>query len=326
MDPVVLAQVLRQLPIPDDANLLVGHEGADDAAVYRVNDDLAIIQTLDFFTPMVDDPYLYGQIAAANSLSDVYAMGGKPILALNILAFPDRLGAEVLGEVLRGGADKVKEAGANTVGGHTIIDEEPKFGLSVMGFVHPERVWTNAGMRGGDLLFLTKKLGTGVLNTALKADMLDAKQIDALAASMAELNKAAAEAGMDAGVSAATDITGFGFLGHAMEMAQSSRRDIEIDLSAFRFLDGAKEMAEMGFVPSGSYRNRKYIDGRCFGLEEQPRWLADLLVDPQTSGGLLLAVPESSAAALQESLQQRGVFYRRVGRALPTDEGKLYLR
>ena len=326
MDPMVLAQVLRQLPIPDDPNLLVGHSSADDAAVYRLTDDLAVIQTLDFFTPMVDDPYQFGQIAAANSLSDVYAMGGKPVLALNIAAFPDCLDPEVLGEILRGSSAKVREAGANTVGGHTISDDEPKFGLSVMGLVHPAKVWANTGARPGDFIYLTKKIGTGILNTAMKVDLLAADVVVEVIRIMSELNAQAASAAQAVGISAATDITGFGLLGHAMEMAQGSGLDMEIQSDRVPCISATKEMAEMGLIPAGAYRNRGYIADHCVGLEHVIRWKADAMVDPQTSGGLLLSVPEAKAASLEHELQERGVFAALIGQMLSSTEGNIILR
>ena len=326
MDPMVLAQVLRQLPVPNDPNLLVGHSSADDAAVYRLTDDLAVIQTLDFFTPMVDDPYQFGQIAAANSLSDVYAMGGKPVLALNIAAFPDCLDPEILGEILLGSSAKVREAGANTVGGHTISDDEPKFGLSVMGLVHPSRIWANTAARPGDILYLTKKLGTGILNTAMKVDLLEADVIDEVIRTMSELNAQAASAAQAVGISAATDITGFGLLGHAMEMAQGSCLDMVIYADKVPCISSTKEMAEMGLIPAGAYRNRGYIAGHCVGLDQVVRWKADAMVDPQTSGGLLLSVPEARATALERELSERGVFAAQIGHMLSSTDGNIILR
>lgn len=316
MDPTILAQVLRYLPTPTDENLLVGIETSDDAAVYRLTDDLAVIQTLDFFTPIVDDPYLYGQIAAANALSDIYAMGGRPILALNIVCFPNHLPPGILGEILRGGADKVTEAGASTVGGHSVQDNEPKYGLSVTGLVHPKKIWTNKGAQEGDILLLTKPLGSGILNTAAKVDLLSPENLREAIDWMRMLNRKAAELAYDLPLSAATDITGFGFLGHLCEMAQGSGKDLEIDSSKIPVMSGAREMAEMGMIPSGAYRNREHVAQWTEMEPTVPLWLQDLMVDPQTSGGLLLSLPPPVAAELQKRYEAAGVFYAIVGRVL----------
>lgn len=293
---------------------------SDDAAVYRLNDDMAVIQTLDFFTPMVDDPYLFGQVAAANSLSDVYAMGGRPILALNITCFPNCLPIDVLGEILRGGADKVVEAGALTVGGHTVEDNEPKYGLSVTGLVHPRRVWANSGAQPGDILFLTKPLGSGIINTAVKADVANAAQEKEVVQVMAALNKAAAEAAADIGVNGCTDITGFGFLGHALELAKASAVGLEIWANRIPLLTGAIDMAKMGIIPAGAYRNRDYV-GAAVHFSGIDQAVEDVLFDPQTSGGLLLSVPEAKAAKLELAFRERGVAWAAaVGRVAASPE------
>jgi selenide,water dikinase len=273
---------------------LVGFSGSDDAAVYRINNDTAVIQTLDFFTPVVDDPFVFGQIAAANSLSDIYAMGGEPVLALNIVCFPKCLHLDVLKDILLGGADRVKEAGALLVGGHTIQDDEPKYGLSVMGLVHPDRVVTNSGARPGDVLVLTKPLGTGIINTAIKADMADTDVYDSAVETMTALNSDAARAMQQVGAKGCTDITGFGLVGHCMEMAEASGVSIRLRKDKIPVLEGARELARMGMVPAGAYSNKSYAGGRV-NLKGVETDLEDIIFDPQTSGGLLISLPEDKA-------------------------------
>lgn len=272
----------------EDSNLLVGIETADDAAVYKLNDEQAAIQTLDFFTPVVDDPYTFGQIAAANSLSDVYAMGGKPTVALNIVCFPNCLNIEILGEILKGGADKVKEAGAVVIGGHSVSDDEPKYGLSVMGLVHPDKILKNYGAKPGDILILTKPLGTGILNTAIKAELASKEAYDKAVKIMSTLNRYSGEIIVKHNVNACTDITGFGIMGHCYEMAEGSNVTLKLYGNKIPFIEETKEYAEMGFVPAGSYNNRKYLEGK-YEIINQPQWLEDILFDPQTSGGLLIS-------------------------------------
>ena len=280
--------------------LLVGTETSDDAAVYKISEELAVIQTVDFFTPVTDDPYLFGQIAAANALSDVYAMGGEPKLALNLAAFPNCLDTEILWEILKGGADKVMEAGAVLAGGHTISDNEPKYGLCVTGFVHPKKMWKNCGAEPGDLLVLTKPLGSGILSTAEKGGIIrEAEHLEAVK-TMTTLNKYAAELAKEFQVHCCTDITGFGLAGHAMEMAKGSKKTFVIYAEKLPVLSGAREYAEMGLIPAGAYRNREFLEkdmeSRISG------WREDLLFDPQTSGGLLLAIPTEDAAGLMGRL------------------------
>ena len=280
--------------------LLVGTETSDDAAVYKISEELAVIQTVDFFTPVTDDPYLFGQIAAANALSDVYAMGGEPKLALNLAAFPNCLDTEILGEILKGGADKVMEAGAVLAGGHTISDNEPKYGLCVTGFVHPKKMWKNCGADPGDLMVLTKPLGSGILSTAEKGGIIrEAEHLEAVK-TMTTLNKYAAELAKEFQVHCCTDITGFGLAGHAMEMAKGSKKTFVIYAEKLPVLSGAREYAEMGLIPAGAYRNREFLEkdmeSRISG------WREDLLFDPQTSGGLLLAMPPEDAAGLMGRL------------------------
>ncbi|GAB6182241.1 selenide, water dikinase SelD [Desulfotomaculum defluvii] len=308
----MLAQVLRYLPSKTDPNLLVGLDTSDDAAVYRLNSELATIQTVDFFTPMVDDPYLFGQIAAANALSDIYAMGGTPLLALNIVCFPSCLAPEILGEILRGGADKVSEAGAIIAGGHSVQDDEPKYGLAVTGLVHPEKVFSNGSAQAGDLLILTKPLGTGIINTAIKADMVSKEIYDRAVNTMVTLNKDAAAAMVGIGASACTDITGFGFLGHAAEMAKASGLSLTVFAEEVPILPGVKELARMGIIPGGAYQNRKHLGESIFIEESVAREEVDILFDPQTSGGLLIAVQPKQANRLLKELHLRGVLDARV--------------
>ena len=304
----------------------MGIDTADDAGVYRLNDETALIQTLDFFTPIVDDPYLFGQIAATNSLSDVYAMGGKPLTAMNIVTFPIcRLAPEVLLAILSGGQQKIAEAGAVMLGGHTIDDDEPKYGLSVTGVVHPDKVLTNAGAQPGDALILTKAIGTGVLYTALKAELFPAG-VAAAAASMTQLNRYAAEVMERVPVHACTDITGFGLLGHAFELAAGSAVDLELDSRAVPLLPDAAEAAGMGLVPAGAYANRDYLNQVEF-RPEVPVNLQDLLFDPQTSGGLLISLAEDLAADLLAELHAAGVAVAAcIGRVTGKGTGKIHVR
>ena len=273
---------MGNLPKFHDENLLVGVETSDDAAIYKVNDELALIQTLDFFTPVVDDPYLFGQIAAANSLSDVYAMGGEPRTALNIVGFPSCLDPKILGRILEGGASKVLEAGAILAGGHSIQDDEPKYGLSVTGFVNPNKIFKNYGSQPGDVIIITKQVGSGLINTAIKAEMAEKSQIDEVVTVMTSLNKKAKEVIENYPISACTDITGFGLAGHAMEMASSSKVTFEIDVNKVPYIDGALEMAKMGLVPAGTYNNKDYISGDVESCNIEECYL-DLMYDPQTS-------------------------------------------
>ena len=321
--------------------MLVGTESSDDAAVYQISDELAMIQTVDFFTPIVDDPYTFGQIAAANALSDVYAMGGEPKLALNIAAFPNCLDPEILGEILRGGADKVMEAGATLAGGHTIQDDEPKYGLCVTGFVNPSSMWKNVGAKAGDVLILTKPLGTGILSTAVKGEMASEKEAASAAAVMATLNKYARDLVADLRVHACTDVTGFGLAGHALEMAGGSDVSFCISLSALPVMEGALEHASMGFLPAGAYRNREFAEKDCeflwrnadpdtiangtedgsddkkradASVTEQLPEREDLVFDPQTSGGLLLSMDPEDAATAMERLEGLSLPCALIGR------------
>ena len=302
MGPETLAQVLRPLrnlfPADQHPDLLVGLAVSDDAAVYKIDDETAVIQTLDFFPPVVDDPYDYGAIAAANAMSDIYAMGGEVVLALNICGFPPDLPPDVISEILRGGAEKVVEAGGVLAGGHTVDDEEPKYGLSVMGLVHPDRVWTKAAARPGDALVLTKPLGVGIITTVLKADMAAPAHIAAAVESMKKLNREAMQLIQRVGVHNATDVTGFALLGHGVEMAEKSGVRLRFHLSQIPFLDGAEEYADMWLFPGGTCDNEQaYEHAVTFapGIEDE---IQQLLYTPETSGGLLVAIPEEKLDAL----------------------------
>lgn len=281
---------MRDIPKLDSENLLVGFDTSDDAAVYKINNEKAIIQTLDFFTPIVNDPYEFGKIAAANALSDIYAMGGKATLALNIVGFPNCLDKSILKEILKGGADKVVEAEAVLIGGHSIEDDEPKYGLSVTGEVSPEKIITNKDAKKGDILVLTKPLGSGILATALKADLLSEDQIENVIFNMQELNKTASEIMVKYNVSACTDVTGFGLLGHLYEMAKGSEVSIQIDFDKLDVMSGVYENAEMGIIPAGAYENREYIGDNVFFDKNIKEVQKDILFDPQTSGGLVISI------------------------------------
>ena len=294
MGPEALAQVLRPLqglfPASQYPELLVGLEISDDAAVYRLTADVAIILTLDFFTPVVDDPYDYGAVAAANALSDVYAMGGQVAVALNICGFPSDLPSEIVTEILRGGAEKVREAGGVLAGGHTIADNEPKYGLAVMGLVHPDKILTKGGARPGDLLVLTKPLGVGIITTALKSGVADTGHVGPAIASMKKLNRRAAQLFQEIGVHACTDITGFALLGHGHEMAERSGARFIFQLDRIPFLDGAKQYAEDWLFPGGTCRNQQAYGRWVHFAPAIPEEMQQLLFTPETSGGLLAAV------------------------------------
>jgi selenide,water dikinase len=292
----------------NDPNLLVDMSTADDAGVYRLTPEIALVQTVDYITPLVDDAYQYGQIAAANSISDVYAMGGRPVLALNVVAFPtDTLSMEVLGEILRGGADKAAEAGVRIIGGHSVDDKEPKYGLAATGLVHPDRILRNSTARTGDRLILTKPLGTGVISTAIKRDLASTDLIARAVEVMTTLNKGAALAALEVGVNACTDVTGFGLLGHLHEMTAGSRCGARITFSQVPFLSGVRELAAQGVVPGGTKRNLAYIEPAVTFDAAIDAVQRLLLADAQTSGGLLLAVPRERAAQLIAALAANAV-------------------
>lgn len=324
MGPGALTEILHDLPNVKDRDLLVGYDSSDDAAVYRVSDDVAVIETVDFFTPIVDDPYLFGQIAAANALSDVYAMGGEPRVAMNLLCVPNCLPKEDVRAILEGGHSKAVEAGCVIAGGHTIQDSEPKYGLCVTGFVHPDRILKNVGAQPGDVLVLTKPIGSGVLTTALKADLISASSRDAAYAHMATLNKAAGDAVRQVSdVHACTDITGFGLLGHSFEMAEGSGVTIRLHGKALPLMDEALDMAEMGIIPSGAYRNMDYVKPHLAVLPSAQQALLDLAADPQTSGGLLVALPREQAERLLSLLRPFAPWSAIVGEVSARKASKL---
>ncbi len=319
--PGYLSQVLSDLPRVDDPNLLVGFDASDDAYVYDLGDGRGLVGTTDFFPPMVDNPFLFGQVAAANALSDVWAMGGRPALALNLLCFPNCLGIEVAGQILAGGADKCREAGVIVAGGHSINDHEPKFGLAVTGFVQLDRMLANAGAREGDALVLTKALGTGILTTAHKAELLDDAGVKVATDSMITLNKYGAEALDGLGAHAATDVTGFSLMGHSCEMAEASGVTLQIRAGSVPVMACAREMAQMGLIPAGAYRNRDFFGPRVQMGVDVPLDLSDVLFDPQTSGGLLVALPESDAETYVARLRELGQPAAIVGSAVARSAG-----
>jgi len=301
---------------PHDPNLLVGIDSRDDAGVYRLTEDIALIQTLDFFTPMVDDPFIFGQIAAVNALNDVYAMGGRPLLAMNLACYPECQDMSVLRRILEGGLDKVKEAGALIVGGHTVDDNEPKYGLSVCGTVHPSRVICNSAAIPGDRLLLTKPLGSGIISTALKAGMASPQAIAEAVAWMTTLNKEGSEAMQKVEARAATDITGFGLVGHLYEMAMASQVEIELNAEQVLFMEGALDYGRMGLIPAGAYTNRDYLLDKVQYLEEVDDTRRELLFAPETAGGLLVALDEGKAGRFMETMQQQGALCFDIGRVL----------
>jgi selenide,water dikinase len=320
--------------------VLVGFDTNDDAGVYLLSPEMALVQTVDFFTPIVDDPHTFGQIAAANALSDVYAMGGKPVSALSIVGFPDKGDPEILEQIIRGGLSKMTEAQCSVIGGHSIRNDDIQFGYAVTGIINPHRVWRNVGARAGDILLLTKAIGTGVLSTALKKDRATPDSLQAATVSMAELNRAASEAlqGIQeraraaAPIHAVTDVTGFGLLGHAREMALGdSQRNfepvsLEIDHSTVRYLPGALEAAREGFLPGGLKNNRDFIGDCARFAEGVPQEYRDLLFDPQTSGGLLISISPESADAAISTLDRHGVSARRIGKVIAKTNPLLFVR
>ena len=308
-----------------DANLLVGYDKSDDASVYRVSDELAIVQTTDFFPPIVDDPFMYGQIAATNALSDVYAMGGEPKLALNIMCIPEKMDKATVQEILRGGYAKAYEAGAIITGGHTIHGAEPIYGLAVTGFVKPENVWTNSGAQPGDVLLLTKPLGVGILTTAAKAGLVEQALLDKLYMQMSTLNKYAHDVLVKYSVHACTDVTGFALLGHSLEMAQGSGVTVHLKAQAVPYHEEAYEMADMGFIPAGAYRNRDFAEADVRVVGAVARALQDIFYDPQTSGGLLCAVPAAEAEACLAELRAVAPSTQIIGYVTEKLDSAIYL-
>lgn len=298
-----LVKLLEGFRTHSDPRLIVGYDKSDDASVYVLDEDTALVQTTDFFPPIVDDPFLYGQIAAANAMSDVYAMGGEPKLALNIMCITDDMDKHTVQEILRGGYDKAYEAGVIITGGHTISGAEPIYGLAVSGFVHPQKVLTNSGAKPGDALILTKPLGIGILTTAAKAELVEQELLNRIYRQMAQLNKYARDIMVRYSVHSCTDVTGFSLLGHAFEMAQGSGCTLYLDVSRIPFHKEAYSLAEMGFIPAGAYRNREYAQAGVRAGEGVSRAMLDICFDPQTSGGLLFSLPREEAEACLTELQ-----------------------
>lgn len=308
----------------NDKNLLVGIKTSDDAAVYKISNNLAIIHTIDFFTPVVDDPYAYGQIAACNALSDIYAMGGEPFLALNIVGVPEEFTEKILPKVLKGGADKVIEAGAIIGGGHSIKSPEPFYGLSVLGRISPSKIITNSTAKPGDALILTKPIGVGIITTSLKVDMVGKEAKSYAIETMAKLNKRASKIALEIGVNSITDITGFGLLGHSLEMASSSEVTLKIRASALPILPEAKELATMGMLPAGLYQNKNYLQNKIKISSGVSETIEDIAFDPQTSGGLLISVSKEKAKTLLKLLQKEYSKSSIIGEVMePLDYGVL---
>lgn len=321
MSPVGLGELLASLPRNEDPNLLVGFNTRDDAAVYRLSEDTAMVMTADIITPPVDDPHLFGQIAAANALSDVFAMGGKPLACLNLIGFPaDKLGPEILHGMVAGALAKVTEAGAVLAGGHTTEDEEPKFGLSVTGIVHPDRAWTNAGARAGDVLIMTKPIGSGVLFNANRKGWVSQQAMDACLDVITTLNKTAAEVLHGFDVHAATDVTGFGLAGHGLEMAEGSNATLRIDVDSVPIMAEALEMYQRGMTTGVNGVNRQLVEAKWRFERSLESWHEEIFVDPQTSGALLVAIPAEQAEDAVAALEQASVpVVRRIGQVEPYD-------
>ncbi|MGN0143656.1 MAG: selenide, water dikinase SelD [Clostridium sp.] len=309
----VLEETLKSLPKFHDTNLLVGFDTSDDACVYKINDSTVVIQTVDFFPPMVDDPYTFGQIAAANALSDIYAMGGTPSLAMNLLCFPSCLDPSIMHEILAGGYNKVAEAGAVIAGGHTIADATPKYGLSVSGFAHPDDILTNSSAETGDLLVLTKPIGIGIMNTASKAGLLSEEKIKEVSDIMTTLNKYAKESTSGLKVNSCTDITGFSLIGHSYEMAKGSSKTIELFSKDVPIINEAVNYASMGIIPEGMYNNLEYLKDKFTCADTIKQEIIDVLLDPQTSGGLLLSIPEEDALKYVSRMEEFTPFCRIIG-------------
>ena len=319
---------MRDLPLIQDPNLLTGLEHAEDAGVYKLSADLALVQTVDFFTPTVDDPFTFGQIAAANALNDVYAMGGKPLTAMNIVCFPIKtMDKSVLREVLRGGLDKMREAGVLLIGGHSVEDNEIKYGLSVTGVIHPDKVLFNRGAKAGDSLILTKPLGTGIISTAIKAEEASSEMVTKAISCMTQLNKKTSEMMIAAGdIHACTDITGFGFLGHACEMIEGSDVGMNINSAAVPIFTGLQELVETGFVPGGLYRNKNFRISQIETADTCPAWILDVFFDPQTAGGLFFSLPQEQAQNLVEKMRRSGIGDAAVvGEVVADHPGKIFI-
>ena len=320
----VLSKLLSDIPVLHDDRLLVGFDKSDDAAVYQINEELAIVQTIDFFPPIADDPYLFGQIAAANALSDIYAMGGEPKLALNVMCIPENMPKEAVHGILRGGYEKCAEAGTIICGGHSIFDDEPKYGLSVTGFVNPFKLWKNSGALPGDVLFLTKPLGIGVMTTAMKGDLLDSSQKDAVFSIMSTLNRSARDILTKYRIHACTDVTGFSLMGHLLEMCNGSGVSASVNVDHVQFITGALDYARIGILPEGMYRNRLFAEKEVDPGDKELA-LCDLLFDPQTSGGLLCAVDPEDADSVMNELIPSVPCAQRIGTIHSRGDKAIYL-
>jgi selenide,water dikinase len=304
---------MRGISVPYDENVIVGLDMRDDAGVYRLTEDIALVQTIDYITPIVDDPYVFGQIAACNSLSDIYAMGGRPLTALNVVCFPiKKFSLDRLRDILQGGLSVIQQAGAQLLGGHSVEDDEMKYGLAVTGIVHPDRVLKNNGLKAGDAVILTKPLGTGIVATAVKAGLAEDEIVGPFIQSMSTLNERAAHIMLNYSVHACTDITGFGLVGHLREMLGNDTLEAVVESRELPLLPGALDKASMGLIPGGMYRNRDYIGALCSVGEDVPRELADILFDPQTSGGLLIGLSGDDAPDLLSDLHAHGLSEARI--------------
>jgi len=325
--PEDLDQILKELPIPKDPKVLVGLDTSDDAGVYQLNEEVALVQTVDFFTPIVDDPFTFGQIAVANALSDVYAMGGSPLTGMNLVAFPVKiLSPSILREILLGGLSKMKEAGVALVGGHSIEDPEIKYGLAVTGVVHPKKILTNAKAEIGDKLVLTKPLGTGIISTALKGEMASEEAVKKVVESMVTLNRTASEQMKKFEAHACTDITGFSFIGHALEMAIASQVGMVIQSKTIPIFPEAMDYANLGLIPGGAYSNRDFFSCRVEVHSDVPDLLVIIFYDPQTSGGLLISLPSGRAEGLVAILKEEGYLHSSiVGEVVEEPRGKIRL-
>ncbi len=329
MAPGVLDKALCGLIQRENPNLIAGFDKAEDAGIYKLTDDLAIVQTLDFFTPIVDDPYLFGQIAVANALSDVYAMGGKPLVAMNIVGFPiKKLDVSVLREMLKGGMKKMEEAEVTLVGGHSVEDPELKYGISVTGVIHPDKVISNASAKIGDKVILTKPIGTGIINTALKPELVAPEIIDKVTESMITLNRKASEIMQEFGVNACTDVTGFGLLGHACEMVvEDARVGMVIYPDKIPIFPETENFAKMGIVPAGAYRNKMFRIGFIEQQSKMSDWMMDILFDPQTSGGLLICVSPEKADTMLQEMKKSGIENTTIiGEIVKESKGKIILQ
>lgn len=320
-----MAEVLKKVPQSNHPDLLVGFNKADDAGIFKISPTQALVQTVDFFPPIVDDPYYFGQIAAANALSDVYAMGGRPVTALSIVGFPMEMDPSILSDILKGGSDKVEEAKTVIVGGHSIKDKELKYGLSITGLIDPENIITNANAQAGDNLYLSKKLGTGIITTAIKNDAVDDALIDLVIAQMAELNRDTAELMLRHNVNGATDITGFGLLGHLFEMADGSAVSVELDSQALPLLPEVLNLIKAKMVPGGANANREYLDGKFKLINKIDPHLETLLFDPQTSGGLLMAIPDKNSAAFEKDADKNNIDVVKVASVIEQKEFPIYI-